>query len=152
MKDILGNEYVRCGVILTDPTFERRLKAFDQRLELVFDQFKKKWVILEWSPPSQAYNRLIVCEDDEGNPKPLGQWIFQKLYVWRHNYEVTSRNIDQRWLELENERDEQIKVIDKNVSNNLQAIIGDGRNLFRKINRYIRNEPISDVTAGYPKV
>lgn len=151
MKDILGNNYVKGGMILTDPTFEKRLKSFDPRLELVFDQFKKKWVILEYWASNQLPNIVMTCEDRDGVAMPPGQWVFQKLYVMRHNYEATRDDIDKRWNDLQNQQNEQIEIIDKDISNNFQALIRDERNLFRKINRHIKNEPISDVTAGYPK-
>jgi hypothetical protein len=153
MRDILGNEYnENQTIILKDPWFEVWLKRFDPNLRLVFDQGRRKWIILEWSPPAGAYNILLVCEDKDGNPKGLGDWVKNKLIVWRNNYEVKKRQGVDQWMNaLNKEALRQKEEIDQRCSKEMQYIINDERLGFRKAYREMRNEPISDVTAGYRK-
>lgn len=144
-----GKEY---SLILTDPDFERKLESFDKNLKLMFDQQAKRWRVLEWAPDNSGWNVIVTAQDDEGNPKPLGQWILNKLYVYRHNYELRARNPNQYFDDLMYEADKQKNVIDTRSSMDHIHQLIDDRNEWRRANRERKNLPKSDVTAGYPKV
>lgn len=152
-SDRLGRPFgEKYSLILQDPHFERRLKAFDPNLKLVFNQVNKRWVILEWAMDNSGWNVLLTAEDDQKNPLPLGEWIFNKLYVWRHNYLEKRKNPDQWWKNLEIEAEQQQLMMDAASSRSNQAILIDEVNEYRRAARELRNEPTSDVTAGYQKI
>jgi hypothetical protein len=37
---------------------------------------------------------VLMCQDAEGTPMPLGDWIFEKLREMRHNWETLGGNTD----------------------------------------------------------
>lgn len=142
----------RYSMILTDPTFESRLKAFYPYLKLSFDQFRRRWCVLEWSPANQDWNVLIVAEEEDGSPKPLGEWVFNRLFVYRLNYERRLHNPNQYLDDLLYEADKQAEAIEAKTSADHMAQLSDERNEWRKAYRELNNLPTSDVTAGYRKV
>lgn len=148
MGNIEGRDY---STMILDPVFERRLKAFDDRLKLMFDQNKKRWVILEWSPAYQQFNHLITAEDENGNPKPLGEWVFNQLFVSRHNHEVKMKDSNQFFSNLVSLADTQKEMIES--KSRAERIYKQTQNInqWRKAWRQATNRPVSDVTAGYPK-
>lgn len=139
-------------MILTDPSFERRLKAFDPNLKLLFDQNRRRWRILEWAPDGSGWNLLMSAEDDEGNPKPLGEWIFNKLFVWRHNAELRNKNPNQFFTDLQSIADRQKMEAETKASINHQHRLLDDINDWRRVSRELKGMPKSDVTAGYRKI
>lgn len=151
--DGLGQKFGETySLILTDPTFERRLKQFDPNLKLMFDQNRKRWCILEWAPDQSGWNLLITAQDDKGEAKPLGEWVFNKLYVWRHNYELRAKNPNQFFDDLMWKADWQKNTIETQISLDHQHLLSQERNEWRKAWKEINNLPKSDVTAGYPKI
>lgn len=141
------------GKILLDSNFEKRLKLFDPNLKLVFDQARQRWTILEWALDNSGWNILIRAEDDQGNEKPLGEWVFNKLFVWRHNQEEKARKGVDQWIkDTDYECDRQKEAILRNHSNNFRAHIVEDINEFRRGFKIMNNESPADVTAGYPKV
>lgn len=152
-RDNLGGEIGRdYSTILTDPTFEKRLQSFDKNLKLMFDQRNKRWRILEWAPDGSGWNLLMTAEDDEGNAKPLGEWVFNKLYVWRHNAEQRNKDPQKFYTQLLTMGDEQRNQIQRQSSLNHQYKLIDERNEWRRAWREWKNLPKSDVTAGFPKI
>ncbi len=145
----LGETY---SLILQDSTFEKRLHRFDPNLKLMFDQQKRKWCILQKGEDGRHWNLLLTAEDNEGNPKPLGEWIFNKLFVWRHNHEVKMRNPDQWCRDMQWKAEWEESVIETKMSLNHQDMLKDDIISWRKANRELKNQPSSDVTAGYPKI
>lgn len=151
-QDRLGRKFGETySLILTDLNFEKRLKHFDPNLKLMFNKVEKKWVILEWAPDGSGWNILFKCEDDQKKPKGVGEWVFNKLFVMRNNYEYRKSNPDRFFDDLlyygeKKEEERELKASEEHKSKLL-----DDRNLWRKAARELRNEAPADVTAGYPK-
>lgn len=140
------------GKILLDHSFERRLKLFDPSLKLVYDNSRQRWTVLEWALDNSGWNVLITAEDDEGNEKPLGEWVFNKLWVWRKRAEERNKKGVDYWLrELRDARNELETKTFEEHSKEAQYKICNNINRFRKAIKKMNNEPASDVTAGYPK-
>lgn len=144
-----GKEY---STILADPYFEARLKSFDPNLKLMFDQHKKKWIVLEWALDNSGWNLILTCEDKEGNPKPVGDWILNKLYVQRHNAEERRRNPQQYFDDLMYKAEYEKNKIEESAHSEQRAKLIDDIISWRKVDNQLNNRPVSDVTAGYPKV
>ena len=140
------------NVLLTQPFFEQRLKAFDPNLRLVFDQTKKRWTILEKERGGPGFKILIVAQEDNGDPKPLGEWVFNKLFVWRKKWEEKAdMGVDAWFKKLVYEADIEKNLIEEKASEEHQAMLRDDINQWRKVSRELQNLPTSDVTAGYAK-
>jgi len=150
--DTMGQRVDEIYTIMTDPTFERRLKAFDPRLKLMFDQASKRWVILEWAYDNSGWNIILKCEDSEGKPKPLGDWVFNKLYAYRQNWITMAEGGVDNWLNsLSSQADEYKRKKDEEASSKHIDMILDEINEWRRAARELDGLPKSDVTAGYPK-
>lgn len=83
--------------------FQRKLQAFDRDLLIVWHKpphWPKKrrgvWKIERCTrhrPDGGPHDHLcqrvyiLMCQDEDGTPKPLGDWIFEKLREMRHNWE-----------------------------------------------------------------
>lgn len=150
--DTLGRPVVQ-NTMICDPSFERRLKDFDPRLKLMFDQATQRWVILEWAYDNSGWNIILKAEDKEGYPKPLGEWVFNKLFAYRQAYELKRSLGPDKWLtklaqEAEDQRNEEE---DKNAKEREYKILDD-INEWRRGAREFDNRPASDVTAGYQKI
>lgn len=144
----LGERFI---LSLNDLDFERKLKAFDRNLKLLFNKKKQRWAIVEKRQDGSGWNILFCLEDRGGEPKGLGDWVINKLIVMRANYEAKRRNADQFEKLLENaESDFKSGELKKTHQENRLRIVDD-INVFRKAYKNLMNEPISDVTAGYPK-
>lgn len=141
----------RYSLILTEPDFERRLKNWDPNLKLMFDQHSKRWCILEWSSDNSGWNLLMKAEDEEGNPTPLGDWVFNKLYVWRDRWLYKMHNPDQFLDDMIYKAQCEQESISNNISDNNKHLLLHDRNDWRRAARELKNFPTSDVTAGYPK-
>lgn len=141
------------GKLLLDSSFEPRLKRVDPNLKLVFDNTSSCWTILEWALDNSGWNVLLRAKDEEGNDKPFGEWVFNKLWVWRKNAEEKARVGVTKWMDnLDYEADRQKVQILKGHSREFQGRIVDDINEFRKGFKIMNNEAPSDVTAGYPKI
>lgn len=152
-EDRLGRKFGDTySLILTEPDFERRLQSFDPNLKLMFDQVSKKWRVLEWAPDNSGWNIILTAEDANGNPKPLGDWVFTRLYVYRHNYEIRHNNPSQFFDDLIYEADRQENEIETKSSIDHMYQLLDERNEWRRAARELSGRPTSDVTAGYPKI
>jgi hypothetical protein len=150
--DTYGQQVDQVYAIITDPTFERRLKLFDPRLKLMFDQKDRRWVILEWAYDNSGWNVILKAEDKEGNPMPLGDWVFNKLFVFRQQYLDKREKGVAKWLgDLKDECDTYKAEQARKSSDNRQHKILDDINDWRRGARELDNLPKSDVTAGYPK-
>lgn len=154
--DTYGNPACRVynfGKILLDTSFERRLKSFDPNLKLVFDNTRQRWTILEWALDNSGWNIIMRGEDDDGNEKPLGEWMLNKLYVWRHN-NTTQRDVGiEQWVkDSDYEMEKQKTAILAGHSREFRGRIVDDINDFRRGYKSMMNEPTSDVTAGYAKI
>ncbi len=152
--DTFGNNVKeRYSLILTEPYFEQRLKAFDPNLRLCFDQVKKRWTILERAYDGSGFKSLIVAEDDQGNPKPLGEWVFNKLFVWRKRWEAkAAMGADDWFQDLVAQAISQQAEIDARSSDNHQAMLRDDVTQWRKCSKELQGLPASDATAGYRKI
>lgn len=152
-KDALGGRPDKdYDLQIVDPNFVNRLKMFDENLKLVFDKRIDKFRILEWAPDGSGWNILLTLEDSEGNPKPMGEWVFNILYVWRKRWEMkmemgTERFFDQMSYDADNLFEkEKAKVDDLS-----DEIMKEESLTFDKASREINNLPTSDATAGYAK-
>lgn len=152
--DTFGNNVrERYSLLLTEPYFEQRLKAFDPNLRLTFDQIKKRWTILEKAYDRPGFNVLIVAEDAEGNPKPLGDWVFNKLFVWRKKWEEKARmGADRYWENLVAQSVQQQTEIEDKISEDHQAMLREDITQWKKCSKELQGLPVSDATAGYRKI
>lgn len=140
------------SVILTDPSFERRLQAFDPNLRLMFDQARKRWIVMEWALDNSGWNCLIIAEDSKGDPKPLGEWVFSKLFVKRHNYELKKQlGADGYFNNLLAQAHEQQEQMAASASDDNQAMIREDITQWRKAAKEIEKGVAADATAGYRK-
>lgn len=150
--DTYGQRTDDIYTIISDPTFERRLRDFDPRLKLMFDQKEKRWVILEWAYDNSGWNVILKAEDNNGNPRPLGEWVFNKLFVFRQQWLAKADMGVDRWMDSLKQQSEDYKAEKaKKLSETQQDKIKDDINDWRKGARELDNRPTSDVTAGYPK-
>jgi len=132
--------------------FERRLKQFDPRLKLVFDQGRDRWVILEQAYDNSGWNIIITAEDNDGNPQPLGEWVFNKLWVYRQRWAAKQRMGTDKWLDkLANEAKAQKDKMQADASDENRAMIRDDITQWRKAAREVAGDPASDAKAGYRK-
>lgn len=151
-RDQTGKELHKDYSIIIDPSFERRLKMFDPELKLVFDQVTRKWVIMLWSGNRYNWYKLMTLEDNEGNPKPPGDWVLNKLYVWRQRALQRQKNPDKFLDDLLYQQEQMKKEMQRSVSEETQYQLKHDVNKWRKAMREMDNRPISDVTAGYAKI
>lgn len=155
MIDNNGNKFggeFSGGII--DLAFEKRLKNFDPRLILQFDIFKRCWKIYELAyDNSGLYNLILTCETPDGKPKPLGEWVFNKLSILRHQYEQDMRlGID---ASIRKMKQESAELADKEVLKNSQDCqdhIKEDWTQWKKVIKGMDNAPESDAVAGYPKI
>lgn len=151
--DALGGHFGRdYSLILTDPTFESRLKSFDPNLKLMFDQRIKKWRILELAPDNSGWNIILTCENPETKEAVgLGDWVFMTLRAYQESYELRRKNPNNFFNGLISEAAAQAAQIEAKGSEEHKYKLLDERNEWRRAARELRNLPKSDVTAGYPK-
>lgn len=148
--NLIGKTY---SLILQDPFFEKKLKNFDPNLKLSFDQLQRKWVILEAAPDGSGWNIIITCEDEHGNAKAPGEWILNRLFVYRHRYEEKKKmGIDQWFKRLKADLDANIQKEEDKISDESQARLRDDVVSWKKAAKELDNLPPSDATAGYRKV
>jgi hypothetical protein len=101
-------------VVLGDQTptfpedFQRRLQQFDKDLLITWHRpphwpphRRGVWKIeqcVQHRPDGGSHNHIcnrtyiMVCQDDDGTPMPLGDWVFEKLREMRHNWERLGGN------------------------------------------------------------
>jgi hypothetical protein len=148
--DTYGRKIDEFYTIMSDPTFERRLKDFDSRLKLMYDQQSKRWVILEWAYDDSGWNIILKCEDRDGNPKPLGDWVFNKLFVFRQAWIEKMEKGPEKWLsDMEAQAEEIKKEQEQKLSVKNQEMILDDITEWKKAAREFDGGCPSDVTAGY---
>ncbi len=153
MLDNLGQNLDRFSVILTDPTFEARLKRFDPNLKLMFDQNKKRWTVLEKAYDGSGFNILIISEDANKNPLPLGEWVFRTLYAWKKEYErKRDMGVDKWLVNLRYKAFNQKEEIEKQSSQDNIDLIKDDIIQWKKASKAIQGLPVADATAGYRKI
>jgi len=153
-EDITGAKFgERYSLILTDPTFERRLHAYDPNLKLMFDQFSKRWAILVWREDNTGWQILMKCEDDFGNPMPLDDHIFEHLNWMRKQYDEKHRMGGDRFYDhLLSQADDQQEKMRQAQSEENQYRIRTDINQWRKGFNELQGLPRNDAIAGYPKV
>ena len=140
------------STILADPFFEKRLATFDPHLKLMFDQVRHCWCVLEWALDDSGWNIVLVCKDRDGNPKAPGDWVFDRLWIMRNNCEEKKRMGATNWLNSLKAKAEENTAREKAaVSDDHQAMLREDVLQWRKVRREMKNEPVSDATAGYPK-
>lgn len=102
MIQVIGN-----ATPSTPEDFQRRLQSFDPDLLVVWHQspFVKqagRWKIERCVRHHAGFDLsgrplhthicervyILMCQDEEGTPKPLGEWIFEKLREMRSNWEA----------------------------------------------------------------
>lgn len=141
------------SLILTDPTLENRIKNFDPNLKLMFDQVKKRWVINEWAQDNSGWNCILIAQDKEGNPEPLGEWVFQALRVKRDAWEKKmAMGANAYFKHLIDKADSQKRKMAESASLENQDMIRDDIISWRKAAKEIGKGVASDVTAGYRKI
>lgn len=152
-EDILGNKFgERYNTYLVDPAFERKLKAYDPKLKLMFDQFSKRWAILVWREDNSGWQILMKCEDDFGNPMPLGDAVFEHLNWMRQRYNEKHRNADGFYESLLSQADDYKEKLQKKIAQENQYKIRTDFTQWRKGFDELNNLPKADAIAGYPKI
>lgn len=152
-SDRIGNELGKTySTVVVNPYFEKRLKNFDSSLKLLFDQLKKKWVILEWAPDNSGWNIIYTAEDDFGNAMPLGEHVFEHLHDMRRKYALRFQDPNAYFDSLIAESERQKAEIERKSSEAHKTQLLDDVNDWRRANRELKNLPTSDVTAGYNKI
>lgn len=147
---LIGETY---STVLQDPFFERKLKGFDPNLRLVFDQIRKKWVVLEAALDGSGWNIILTCEDEKGNSKAPGEWVMNRLFVYRQRYEEKQRMGVDNWFErLKSDLDAHVAKEEQKISDEYQARLREDVVQWRKAAKELDNLPPSDATAGYRKV
>lgn len=148
--DTYGRKTDEIYTVIADPTFERRLKEFDSNLKLMFDQESKRWVILEWAYDNSGWNIILKCEDKEGNPKPLGDWVFNKLFVFRQAWIAKMDKGPDKWLDdlVAECKDIKQEQEQKSAVARQDAILDDITE-WKKAAREFDGGCANDVTAGY---
>lgn len=138
---------------LLDSTFEKRLKAFDPTLELLFNQANKRWQVMRrHEDNNMKWSIILVLEDQDGTPLHVGDWVFKALRIKRKKAEeALTKGVD--WLI--NDKKAQIKkqkeeIQQKTSRDNIDRT-KDNFNQFLRMIADLENRPVSDVTAGYPK-
>jgi len=148
--NLIGKTY---SLILQDPFFERKLKSFDPNLRLSFDQVRRKWVVLEAAPDRSGWNIIITCEDDSGNPKAPGEWVLNRLFVYRQRYEAKKQvGVDEWFKRLKAQADANVLNEEEKISDDHRARLREDVVQWRKAAKELDNLPASDATAGYRKV
>jgi len=141
------------SLILTDPSLEKRIKAFDPNLKLMFDQTKKRWVINEWAQDNSGWNCILIAEDKDGNPEPLGEWVFQVLRLKRDAWEKKiAMGANAYFNSLMDKAREQKQKMAEDASSENVDMIKDDIISWRKAAKEIEKGIPSDVTAGYRKI
>lgn len=153
-KDQTGRELNKhySTTLLVDPAFERKLQAFDPDLKLIFDQTKKRWVILQWTGDPYNWAHIMTLEDEHGNPLPFSDMILNKLYVWRHRAEVRNQDPMKWFRGLTAEAERQKDEIDSRVSQDNQYRLKNDILQWRKAARELQGMPGNDITAGFANV
>ena len=140
------------STILMNPFFEKRLKNFDPRLKLMFDQSKKRWVVLEWALDDSGWNIVLIAQHDDGTPKALGEWVFNRLWVYRQRHEQKQNMGLDNWMKsMREEAEGQRNTIEEAASDDHQAMLRDDVTQWRKVSKELDGLPPSDAVAGYPK-
>ncbi|OQA61432.1 MAG: hypothetical protein BWY41_00112 [Candidatus Atribacteria bacterium ADurb.Bin276] len=148
--NLIGETY---SLILQDPFFENKLRNFDPNLRLTFDQIQKKWVVLEAAPDGSGWNVILACEDEDGNPKAPGEWVLNRLYVYRQRYEAKREmGIDEWFKRLKSDLDAYVEKKEQQISDDHQAMLREDVVQWRKAAKELEGLPVSDATAGYRKV
>ncbi len=149
-QDILGNKFgEHYSLVLTDHCFENALKAFDPNLKLMFDQVTKRWTVLVWREDNSGWQILMRCEDDFGNPMPLGEHIFEHLKWMRDQYEVKANNPDGFFDNLMNQADDYKRQKEKELSEEAQYRIRHDINSWRRALAEATKGNGADATAGF---
>lgn len=149
LGNTIGQRYTKEGINLNH---EKVLKAFDENLELFFDKFDMRFVILEWSYTGDGFNRIMTLEDDNKNPKEFGDWVMNQLFVWRTRWLASEhkRRVGANFLEsLIYEADLQKAKIENSIKDDNINMLKDDINDIRRAMKEEQNLPTSDVTAGY---
>lgn len=154
LSDRAGNKIGETySLILADPFFERKLQSFDPSLKLTFDQIRRKWVVLEAAPDGSGWNIVVTCEDENGNPKAPGEWVLNRLFVYRQRYEAKRQmGVDAWFAKLKLEADAHIAKEEEKISDENRARLREDVVQWRKAAKELDNLPPSDATAGYRKV
>lgn len=140
------------SLILTDASFEKRLKIFDPNLKLMFDQSRKRWTVMEWARDHSGWNVILVAEDKEGNPEPLGEWVFKALRIKRDAWEKKMAMGANTWFNhmMDKARDQKNKLAAEASRENVDMIKDDIIQWRKAAKEFEKGVP-SDVTAGYAK-
>lgn len=148
--DTHGQKISETYRVISEPSFERRLKAFDPRLKLMFDQKKERWVILEAAYDNSGWNIILKAEDRNGNPKPLGEWVFNSLYVKRKRWEALNAMGAEKWLQnLKDQALDWRASESRKISEDHQAQIRDDIWQWRRAAKEIQNLPTADAKPHF---
>ena len=138
-------------IILTDESFERRLRsAFGNHLSIVFDKMRERWVVLEEALDNPAeVNLLLVAEDDFGNPRPLGEWVFHTLRTWQDRADRRRANFNQHILLMDNEEEAQQRLIQQQVDETGEYFHRHNHREWNRIFESLNNNPVSHYVQGH---
>lgn len=150
-KDALGRDIGANHIVLTDIDFERRLRIFDPNLRLIFNKSKERWVILE-KRLDGMYNTVFALEDRDGNSMPPGEWVLNKLLVFKHNADMIRGDPNGFWKDWDYYKEHRDAVSERSIRDDSIHRIVDDILTWRKAIRKAQGLPVGDVTAGYRKV
>lgn len=138
-------------IILTDESFERRLKTvFGDYLSICFDKLRERWVVLERALDNPAeVNLILIAEDDFGNPRPLGDWVFYALRQMKDDADKKNGNFNQYMLMKENEEDAQRVLMQQKIDEAGEYFHQHEYREWRRIFESLNNNPVSHYVQGY---
>jgi len=131
----------------------KTLKAFDPSLVLLFNQADKKWTILQEKDDKSGYSVILKLEDRDENPKAWGDWVLNKLFVMREtSYETRHHGADWRIQQMKDTLSAEKEFKETKVKQDNIDRVKDDFLTYKKGILELQGLPVSDATAGYPKI
>lgn len=146
---------VQGSTLLVNHDFEDRLKAFDPFLSLHFCQIRKRWCVVEAARDGCGDAKLLIVAQNDVTKEaiPLGEWVFEALRAMNQNWQEAANVGAGIWYDrMVDSNQKAQEKLERQISDESCHRLMETRTLWRKAARELRNEPTSDVTAGYPRV
>lgn len=138
---------------IADPYYVQQLKMFNSNLDLSFNHLKQRWEVIEFARDGSGVGEVFLLEDEEGNPKQFGNWVFAKLSQMQANTENIVRVGADNWLKnVKNEEDRIAESNEEKIGKNNVERMKEDRPQWRRFFMKALNLPYADATAGYPKL
>lgn len=126
--------------------FKQRMFEYDPYLFISFHKAKNKKAIFRYNGKTELPDFIMEIPQD-----PSWDKVKEKLDEFRRNADEIKRNPDAFHDKLMAKKDSHDEKLKKKVSDDTKNLLKDNLLLFRKASRELKNEPVSDVTAGFPK-